>query len=781
MNRLLRACRWSGLFFLLVHVLSGSTAVAQGTAGYGDWQLHLPNNRAQALAEAGSRIYVATENSFFFYDKELNTTQLLSRRDGLNDVGVSTLGYDPGTKQVLVAYRSANLDVLAADGSIINISDIARKSITGGKTISHISFGRSRAYLSCSFGLVVVDMAKREIRDTYGNIGPNGTPVTVYATTVLDNTLFAATSAGLMRGQLTDNLLDYRRWTIDLPVTSGASPYRTLATQGRNVYAARNGGAVLCYNCGTPAWQPLPNTYAGEYAQLNSSAAGLLIVGDQKVMLRKPDGTMTQLLTAAQLPFPLMALQSAEGAYYVADLSKGLVKTKDGQQAENFTTNAPAYARAFSVLADARTNTVDVFSGGYFDRYVQQDWLGGFFEYKDGRWTNFTNENFQPSPTMRRFKDITRGVRTPDGTLYIATYGNGLLQWKSPTDYKQFTQGTPGSPLKSAILSDPEYTRITDLATDAQGNVWVVNRHPELKNTSGLHQYMPASNTWRTMPYFAGFDNLDRIVIDNNGFVWASQSRKDGIGIIAYDPKEQNIRYFSTGNSELPADEIYDIVKDRKGDIWVATAKGIAYFSDPSSVFSGVSSYNFQQPIIRQGISSGYRALLNEVVKTVAVDGANRKWFGTDRGLWLFSEEVDESLLYFTTENSPLPSSNIVDVEVNDRTGDVFVITDAGLLSYRGSATVTEGTPDCAKVSPNPVRTDFTGQVGISGLANNGTVKITDVTGKLVYQTTASGGTVVWNLADYNGRKVQSGVYLVLSADADGKNGCVSKIAVVQK
>ncbi|TGE17001.1 type IX secretion system anionic LPS delivery protein PorZ [Hymenobacter elongatus] len=777
MKRLLRACRWSGFFTLLL--CSVGATVAQSTAGYGDWQLHLPNNRARALAEAGKRIYVATEDAFFFYDKELNTTQLLSRRDGLNDAGVSALGYDPNTEQVLVGYRNGNLDVLRADGSILNISDIERKQITGNKTITHISFNKGRAYLSSSFGLVVIDMAKREIRDTYGNIGPNGVPVVVYATTVLDDVLFAATSAGLMRGRITDNLLDYRRWTIDLPAGATSSPYRTLTTQGKNVYAGTNGGAVRCFSCSATPWQPLPNTYAASYTQLTAAAAGLLIVGDQKVLLRKPDGSTTQLLTAAQSPFPQAALQGQEGAFYVADFQMGLVKTMDGQQAESFVTNAPAFARSFSVLADARSNTVDIFSGGYFNRYLQQDWLGGFFEYKDGRWTNFTNDNVPPTPGLPRFKDITRGIRTVDGTLYIATYGNGLLQWKGPEDFKQFTQGTPGVTLRSAIPTDPNYTRITDLTTDAAGNIWVVNRHPELKSISGLHLYNPSTGVWRNMPYFAGFDNLERIVVDDNGYVWVSQSRT-GIGLIAYDPINQNIRYFTTGNSELPSDEIYDLIKDRKGNIWVATSKGIAVFADPGTVFLPDGN-SFQQPLVQRGISTGFRALLNEVVKTVAVDGGNRKWFGTERGLWLFSEDADEDLLYFTTENSPLPSNNIVDVEVNDRTGEVFVVTDAGVVSYRGSASVTEGKPDCAKVSPNPVRTDFTGQVGITGLANNGTVKITDVTGKMVYQTRASGGTVTWNLNDYNGRKVQSGVYLVLSSDADGKNGCVSKIAVVEK
>jgi hypothetical protein len=163
------------------------------------------------------------------------------------------------------------------------------------------------------------------------------------------------------------------------------------------------------------------------------------------------------------------------------------------------------------------------------------------------------------------------------------------------------------------------------------------------------------------------------------------------------------------------------------------------------------------------------------------VDGGNRKWFATDNGLWLFSEDADEALQHFTTANSPLPSNRIVDVDVNDKTGEVWVATDGGVVSYRGSATVTEGKPDCARAFPNPVRPDFSGQVGISGLANNALVKITDVAGHLVYATKATGGTVTWNMTDAQGQRVRSGVYLVLSSDADGNNTCVSKVAVLSK
>jgi len=784
MSVLLRARRWSGILSFLL--LAAATTAAQSTAGYGDWQLHLPNNRARALADAGNRIYVATDDAFFFYDKALNTTQLLSRRDGLHDVGVSTVAYDAATKQTLLAYTNGNLDVIREDGSIRNISDILRKQLPGSKSISHIYFSARLAYLSCSFGLVVVDMTKLEVRDTYGNIGPNGQTAQVYATAVSNGNLFAATSFGLMRGRVADNLADYRRWTIDLPdYAGGTNPkYHTLAVVGDRVYAAADAGVVYCYSCGGAGWQPIYASYAFRYRQLTPSAAGLLIASedgaDKKLAILKADNTLTRLGTVATIPEPQMALQDQSGMFYVADYKNGLLKTTDGQQVEKFVTNAPAFTRSFSVLANARTSTVDIFSGGYSDNSTPQSYNGGFYEYNSGQWTNFTADNY---PNLREYpniKDLTRGARTPDGTLYIGTYGDGLLQWKGLGQFKQFTLGTPGVPLLSALNDDPAYTRITDLTADAAGNVWVINRHQK-PGFSGLHIYNPAANTWRTSAYFTGSENLERLALDNNAYAWVAQSRRSSSGMICYDDKTKDSRSFTAGGEGLPSGDIYDIVKDRKGDIWVATGKGVAVFNDPSQVFLPGNSADFRRPLVQRGPTIGFRTLSDEVVHAIAVDGGNRKWFGTDRGLWLFTEDADEELAHFTTENSPLPSNNIVDIDINDRTGEVFVATTAGVVAYRGTATVTEGDVACTKVSPNPVRTDFVGEVGISGVVNNGYVKITDVAGKLVYQTRASGGTIIWNLTDYNGRKVQSGVYLVLSSDADGKNGCISKVAVVAR
>ncbi|MBO0357734.1 T9SS type A sorting domain-containing protein [Hymenobacter sp. BT186] len=784
---LLPTLRVAALSLLSFVLLAPATTQAQSTAGYGDWQLHLPNSRARVMADAGKRIYVAAEDAFFYFDKETNTTTLLSRRDGLNSVGVSTVAYDATTDQVLVAYRDGNLDLLSADGTRIrNINDIKRKQLTGSKNINHITFNGRYAYLSCDFGLVVLDMTKMEVRDTFSNIGPQGAQIKAYASTVASGFLFLATDKGILRAPLTADQANYRNWNLDLPGSDGV--YRTLVTHNGQAYAGRSFGNVQRYVAGT-GWQFLFAVYADLYLNLASSSEGLLITsatGSTRTVavLANAGNTLTPLTTVANAPNPQAALRDRDGNLYIADGQRGLLRTTDRQNYEAFATNAPQEATAFGLLADARTNTVNIFTGGYEEASNQRGNNKGFYEYKDGRWTNYTRENFPSTTQLPDMRDLIRGTRTADGTLYVCSYGDGLLRWKGPGEFKQYIEGMPGVPLVSSVQGDPRYTRVMDAVAAPNGDVWVATRRYE-RPGPGLFVLTPSTDTWRTIP-FQELSNLNRLVLDDFGAVWVSKFRKEGgstgAGLFAYDDVSKAAPLYFTESNGLPSNTIYALAKDRKGAIWAGTAKGVGVLDDPGSAFVAGSNPAFTTPIVRRGEGIGFAALADDIVKAVAVDGANRKWFGTERGLWLFSENADEGLLHFTTDNSPLPSNSIIDIAVNDKTGEVFVATAAGVVSYRGSATVTEGAPkDCFKVSPNPVRTNFNGQVGITGLANNGVVKITDVTGKLVYQTTATGGGLVWNLSDYNGRKVQSGVYLVLSSDADGKNGCVSKIAVVEK
>ncbi|WP_400194177.1 two-component regulator propeller domain-containing protein [Hymenobacter sp. B81] len=767
MTHLLRA------FLLLTAGLLTLPALGQRTAGLGDWQLHLPTTNSRVMADAGDRLYVAANSSFYVFDKDLKTVQLLSRRDGLSDVGVSTVAYDSVSRQVLVGYRSGTIDILRADGQrVATISDIQRRAIQGGKEIAAVSFGGRYAYLTTPFGIVVLDLQRREIRDTYINIGPGGTTPRVLATTVLRDSLYAATEVGVLVGALNTNLLDFNRWRMALRLTAYA-----LVTHAGQVYAGVD-GSDLYRNSGNGRWQNL-NYGVGPYRALRSSAAGLVVAEYNRVtVLDGVTGQVRSRLQNSLLADVYDAVRARSGPLYVADNRNGLlaVSLDAPAQATPYRANAPDTASAFGLLAHAASNTVTVFSGGFRQSYEQLGQRSGFFQYDaEGRWTNVTAKelaaNQYPNPA-----DVVRGTRTPDGTLYVASYGGGLLEWKGPGEFRQFVQGTPGSPLLSAIPTDPRYTRLTDVASDSEGNVWVLNRHQLGGGRSGLFVFTPGTAQWRTVPYFPGSEDLGRIVLDDENHAWVISTRRGVPPRVTVTDLDGRARSF--GESEgLPSTTFYSIAKDRNGAIWVATEAGVAVLSTPANAFDPQEV--FTTPFVQRGAGSGFATLYSDVVRAVAVDGANRKWFGTDNGLWLFNEGADEALQHFTTANSPLPSNRIVDVAVNDRTGEVWVATEAGVVAYRGSATVTEGKPECVKVFPNPVRPDFAGRVGISGIANNAEVKITDITGTLVYQTRATGGTVEWNLADYNGRRVQSGVYLVLTSDAQGENGCIAKVAVV--
>ncbi|RZK44660.1 MAG: hypothetical protein EOO59_21700, partial [Hymenobacter sp.] len=265
---------------LLVLWVFGLVARAQSVA-YGDWQLHLPATHPQILADAADRLYVADESSFYYVDKTLNTTQRLSRREGLSDVGVNAVAYDSLHSQVVVAYQNGNLDVLRANGAVQNITDVLRKPVQGAKSITQIQVYDGVAYLASNLGVVVLDLTKFEVRDTYSAIGPGGQAVTVYGTAVVHDTIFASTSAGVLRGRISSavNLLDYRSWTKEIPNTSApGEPYQQLLTYRGHVYAQATYRGIFCLSgTGTArGWRFSNGSYGAGAVRLHPSATGLL-------------------------------------------------------------------------------------------------------------------------------------------------------------------------------------------------------------------------------------------------------------------------------------------------------------------------------------------------------------------------------------------------------------------------------------------------------------------------------------------------------------------------
>jgi hypothetical protein len=233
------------------------------------------------------------------------------------------------------------------------------------------------------------------------------------------------------------------------------------------------------------------------------------------------------------------------------------------------------------------------------------------------------------------------------------------------------------------------------------------------------------------------------------------------------------------GAGALPSNSVLCISKDLNGELWLGTTQGLAIISNPNNVFGDDDeSFDARQIIIQVG--SNFEIFLGkEQINCIKVDPANRKWIATPNGVWLVSEDGYTVLKNFTVTNSPLLSNNVLEIGIDESKGEVFFGTEKGIISYMGDATLGASEFGKVEIFPNPVKPDFSGDVSIRGLIDNCTVKITDISGNLVYETTSNGGMATWNGKNYSGKRVATGVYVIFAASKDGTKTHVGKILFI--
>ncbi|PVY44017.1 putative secreted protein (Por secretion system target) [Pontibacter virosus] len=761
------------LLYLSVVLLWLPTLVqAQSAVGIGQWQLHVPYTQGRAVADAGDRVYLAAEQGLFYYDKEFRNVQPITRIDGLSEQRISTIGYDPETNTLVIAYANANIDLLQK-GRVINLTAILRLAVDGDKTTHHIHIHHKIAYLSTAFGLVVVDLARQEIKDTYTNLGPKGERLAIKASTVQGDWLYLLSGQQVWRAnRLTSNLKDFRSWQLVETGLPAATLLTALATFQNQVYLAAEGFGLRVLRQGS--WEQVPIPYGSTITHLQSSANYLLGTTELGILLLD-NHDVASMLQYPGIRAPRMAVRDAEGTTWIADEQSGLIAWGLGSEPKAFAPPGPGSSNSFRVAAG--NGVVYVLSGGYSESYEPLHRANGYYSHRARQWYN--NSPALSPADGKPLRDFVSAAYNPvTGRVYMATYGQGLLVWKGE-EQPILYNGTNSTLLSTQPATDrTEQIRLTDVAVDAAGQVWTVNRH-RVSGAPGLHVLRP-DGEWKgySLLGIADNSNLERLAIDDNGYKWLSISREGNVhsGLVVYDEVRQQVRELRAGigSGNLPSSAVYSITKDRNGDMWVGTAAGVGVFYSTAAVFSG-QVYDARIPIIE-----GRPLLGGQLVRDIAVDGANRKWMATDNGLWLFSPDGDRMLQHFTTQNSPLPSNKVLSVAIEHGSGEVFVMTDEGIASYRAEATITEGEPDCAQVYPNPVRPDFAGLIGVSGLPNNADVRITDINGTLVHKARATGGTLTWDARGYNGKRIKAGVYLVFAADREARQTCITKIAVLE-
>jgi ligand-binding sensor domain-containing protein len=497
------------------------------------------------------------------------------------------------------------------------------------------------------------------------------------------------------------------------------------------------------------------------------------------VLRLRPDGTVADSFF---VPSPGGAVETADGSVYVANRDGG-VATKEGATGyRNIVPNGPAAATSYDIKAKA--GRVLIAHGGYSDGFVQLGLDAGMsiLSPDDGRWTIYNRFTYGPfSPGAR---DITAIVEGADGTLYAGSLRDGLQIIHPDGRFERFREG---SPIENAYNtgSDSVYNVIS-LAIDRNDNLVVGQfaaiAHELVVRTPAGQWYRYTTPQSTATPFFN--TAVDVTIDEANQRWWFSP----GGGVFVYNdggtpetPGDDGSRRFMAGNGVggLPSNAALSLALDRDGAIWVGTIDGIGIISCASTAISDPTNCEAERPIVQYDQFAGF-LFEGESVRTIAVDGANRKWIGTTNGVWLISPNGDSVVERFTVENSPLPSNVIQKIAVDGVTGDVYIGTDAGLLSYRGTSTDGGETNDEIIAFPNPVPSGYRGTIAVRGLTENADVRITDIAGQLVYRTKALGGQAVWNGMDYTGRRPQSGVYMVFATNSDGTQAGTGKIVFME-
>ena len=755
--------KWLWLYFVLLC----SFSEAQHNIPIGTWRTHYSFRDTHSIADTPQGIFNAGSNSLFFLDKEDLSLTKIGKIDGLSDTRISTIGYHPSLNTLVIAYINGNIDLLSGN-KVFNIPTLLTAPINASKQTTDITIYENRAYLSTDFGVVVVDLLKMEIQEAYTDIGANGEMVSIRGGDVFNDSLFLATPEGLMSGDLSpeNNLQDYSNWhrygpSEGLPI-NGVS---NIGSSSRQLFATVDFDGI--YHFQDMDWVRLDFDLQNPVLHVTSGTDPVSITTPTSVLTINDNLTVDESIEEIYPKPQSTGLNS--GTLLVADSINGLVTSISGTISSVFP-NGP-FSDSVASIHFLKNNMIAM-PAGY-------DQLGsplrsnlGFYTFQQGLWTNFNATGFLETESFPEIKDLVDVAYNEfNDTFYFASFGEGIVEWEPGIEVAILDESTKGSTLQNSFPPGRNVL-ISSVLTDNQGNVWAGN----YGNSSPLHEYNPEDESWNSFQtIFSSGQYPLHLELTDNGNFWLRLDPNKGGGILVINPESLDQKHLIDVPDQggLPSRRVNDMSIDKTGQVWMATDKGVSHFPFPSDILQS-SNVNASQVLI-----DGRPLLKDEIVTCLAIDGANRKWIGTEKGIWLFSSKGDSVISNFTSENSPLPSNTIIDVDISDPTGEVFIVTDAGTISYRGTATEGQLVNEQVKIFPNPVKRDYQGVVGISGLSTNAIVKVTDVTGKLVKEARAAGGTAVWDILDYQGRRVSSGVYLVFSSSSDGRETFIGKIAVV--
>ena len=736
------------------------------------WRLHLSYTNPVRITATPSRIYALADGSLYYFDREAEQIEYLSKATGLNGSSIAKIAYDTPSKQLVVAYEDGRLDLIDEEDNVRQMPDLHLKAGTMSVSINSISCGKKYTYMAMSFGIIAINPKKAEIADTY-YIGEDAKAINVNYVVECNDSLYAFTDGYVYSASLNDNIVDYSFWQkreIEGSVEDAFVFQGALHILLDKKLCRWTNGTWKQMTSHTLEWTHCENERILTYLQ----DLGVYYLNDQYEAV----GLTNKYSTNDAL--------YSQGEYWLAEENFGLVRL-NSKGDQYYHTDGPNSNFGYFLH----------YANGHIYNAIGGRWASQFMRYGrvnifDGTsWKHFFHWDLSAHDGYSAIDPVSIAVDPNDADhFYIATYTAGVYEYNHGTMTRY---GANNSTLREASAGiDPKFYTRTDGATmDEKGNLWVLNAtavgYP-------VHVMTP-DHQWHALTLKISGEPLvlktplgiwqDR---RNKNRKWFFDQRGTSSGVLLLDdggtPTDDSDdrclkrnTFVDQNNNTLNPSYFFCFAQDHDNRIWLGTESGIILIPAKTDFFTSNSCRRIIIPR-NDGTGLGDYLLGDEQINCLAVDGGNRMWIGTaNSGLYLIEDDTI-TVAHFTEDNSLLPSNGIQSIAINPTTGEVFVGTNKGIASYRSDASEPQADMSGAYAFPNPVRPNYGGNITITGLMENTVVNIVDAAGNLVCKTKSHGGTAVWDGKLWDGRRATPGVYTAL-CNAEGGHTVV-KILVVR-
>ncbi len=736
----------------------------------GTWQEYFSFYYINDITASEKQIFVASEFAIFTIDKTDKNIEKLSKINGLSDVGITQIEFYAPKNTLAVVYQNGNIDLIQ-DNKIYNLPDIKNKTTLTNKLVNNLVFKDDNLFLSMNFGIVKIDLIKKEITDTY-IIGQEANYIAVYELIYDDKYFYAATSDGIYQAEINSPyLIDYRYWTL-----LNMNPY--YEGEVRDIIKIDDSFFILYYDIAkntialmkylNNSWQIIRNDLpATTYMFLNNNN---IVLKANNVIFYNKDGQKTREIVNIFNENYYTATSSyvdADGKVMIGTNDAGFIMEETKDNFKQYIPNCPD--RTFGEIHVEQDRLI-VVGGAKSIRNANTWTIAQYSILQDDKWTTYKKHKISDFLSIEVDAD-------DKNHLFLGGWHYGIFEYQDNTIINTFTEQNS---VISSYLGYDELVRNTGLKYDTDKNLWM------LFNSPNPLVVMKNDRTWESF-------NFDNSIVNKH-------TLGPLINILNYKcfaVETQSVMFFDDNNTiSDPADDRYNqvfliddegnsigtsfhaIAIDKDENIWVGTNDGIAVLHDTKNCFD--TDYRASRAkitgIVNDSLFTNY-LLQGQLVTSIAVDGANRKWFGTlYAGVFLMSEDASVEILHFDMKNSPLPSNSILNITCDPWTGKVYFGTDKGVVSYQSDAI--EGKEDFEDiyVYPNPVYKEHEGEIIIKGTQEKTNVKITDIAGNIVFETTSLGGQAIWDGKNFAGQKVATGVYLIFCTNEDASQTKITKL-----